>query len=109
VIPNVTPSSKHFRITLPIYGPREVNNLVGRRRLYSVLADFVMLTKLVTIINIYLNGTYGIFHVGKRLFDTCPNHNGLKERDVIWMFLFNSALAYAIRKRPRKPGSTGLK
>jgi hypothetical protein len=69
----------NLELHLSIYSPREANNLVGRRRLCSVLTDFVMLTKLVRIIKIYVNGTYGKFHVGKRLFDTCPNHNGLKE------------------------------
>jgi hypothetical protein len=36
--------------------------------------------------------------MGKNLFDKFPIQNGLKQRNTLSLFLFNSALEYAIRR-----------
>jgi hypothetical protein len=45
-----------------------------------------------------LNETYSKPHIGKYLFDSFPNQNGLKQEDALSPLLFNFALEYAIRK-----------
>jgi hypothetical protein len=54
--------------------------------------------KLVRLIKIYLNETYGKVHIDKNLSDAFPSQNGLKQGDALFPWLFNYPLDYAIRK-----------
>jgi len=54
--------------------------------------------KLIRLIKICLNKTYGRLRVGKHLSDMFPIRNGLKQRDALSPLLFNFALEYAIRR-----------
>jgi hypothetical protein len=45
-----------------------------------------------------LNETYKNVHIGKHLCDNFPTQNGLKQRDALKQFLFNTDLEYAIKK-----------
>jgi hypothetical protein len=44
------------------------------------------------------NETYSKVRIGKRLSDSFPIQNGLKQEDALSPLLFNFALEYAIRK-----------
>jgi hypothetical protein len=54
--------------------------------------------KLVRLIKLCLNKTYGKVRIGKRLSDNFPIHNGLKQGDALSPLLLNFALECAIRK-----------
>jgi hypothetical protein len=54
--------------------------------------------KLVRHIKMCLNETYSKVLIGKRLSDSFPLQNGLKQGDALSPLLFNFALEYAIRK-----------
>jgi hypothetical protein len=53
--------------------------------------------KLVRLILMCLNETYSKVRIGKRLSDSFPIQNGLKQGDALSPLLFNFALEYAIR------------
>jgi len=53
--------------------------------------------KLVRLIKLCLNETYGRIRVGKDLFDVFPISNGLR-KGVLSSLLFNFALVEAIRR-----------
>ena len=53
--------------------------------------------KQVRLLEMCLNETYSRVGVGKHLYDTFPNRNGLKQ-DVLSPLLLNIALQYAIRR-----------
>jgi hypothetical protein len=69
-----------------------------REILYNILIEFGITMKLVRLIKTCLNETYSIVRTGKRLSDTFPIQNGLKQGDALSPLLFNFALEYAIRK-----------
>jgi hypothetical protein len=71
---------------------------VKREVLYNILLELGISKKLVTLIKMCINETYSKIHVGKRLSDTFPLQNGLKQGDAPSPLLFNFALEYAIRK-----------
>jgi hypothetical protein len=71
---------------------------VRREVLYSILIDFGVPMKLVSLIKICLNEMYSKVHVGKQLSDSFPFQNVLKQGDALLPLLFNFALEYAIRK-----------
>jgi hypothetical protein len=50
--------------------------------------------KLIRLIKMCLNETYGKDRIGKHLSDNFPIHNGLKQGDALWPLLFN----FAVRK-----------
>jgi hypothetical protein len=54
--------------------------------------------KLVRLIKMCLNETYGKACIDKDLFGMFPIKNGLKQEDVLMPLLFNFALEYIIRK-----------
>jgi len=54
--------------------------------------------KLVRLITVCLNETYGRVRVGKNLPDIFLIRNGLKQGDALSPFLFNCTLEYAIRR-----------
>jgi hypothetical protein len=54
--------------------------------------------KLVRLIKMCLNETYGGVRVGKHLSDMFPIKNGLKQGDALSQLVFNFALEYAIRR-----------
>jgi hypothetical protein len=64
--------------------------------------------KLVRLIKMCLNKTYSKVRIGKHLSEGFLIQNGLKQRDAPLPLLFNSALEYAIRKVPEKPGLTEI-
>jgi hypothetical protein len=71
---------------------------VKREVLYNILLEFGIPKKLVKLIKMCLNETYGKVCIGKRLSYKFPIQNGLKQGDALSPLLFNSALEYAIRK-----------
>jgi hypothetical protein len=66
--------------------------------LYNILIEFGVPMKLVRLIKMCLNETYGKVRIGKHLSDSFPIQNGLKQGDALSPQFFNFALEYAIRK-----------
>jgi hypothetical protein len=54
--------------------------------------------KLVRLIKMCLNETYGRVRVGKHLSDMFPISNDFKQGDALSPLLFNSALEFVIRR-----------
>jgi hypothetical protein len=71
---------------------------VRRKVLYNIVVEFGVPLKLVRLINMCLNETYGKVRIGKHLSDNFPIQNGLKQGDALLPLLFNFALEYTIRK-----------
>jgi hypothetical protein len=71
---------------------------VRREVLYKILIEFGIPRKLVRLIKMCLNETYGKIRIGKHLSGAFPIKNGLKQGDALSPLLFNFALEYAIRK-----------
>jgi hypothetical protein len=71
---------------------------VRREVLYNILIEFGIPMKLVRLIKMCLNETYGEVRIGKHLSDNFPIKNGLKQGDALSPLLLNFALEYAIRK-----------
>jgi hypothetical protein len=69
-----------------------------RRETLYILIEFGIPRKLVRIIKMCLNETYGKIHLGNHLSGAFPNKNGLKQGNALSPLLFNFALEYAIRK-----------
>jgi hypothetical protein len=65
--------------------------------LYNILIEFGVPLKLVRLIKMCLNETYGKVRISKHLSDNFPIQNGLKQGDALSPLLFNFALEYAIR------------
>jgi hypothetical protein len=70
--------------------------------LYNILPVFAVPIKLVRLIKMWLNETYGKVHIGKHLSDNFPIQNGLKQGDALSPLVLNFVLEYAIRKVLRK-------
>ena len=70
---------------------------VRREVLNNILSEFGIPMKLVRLINMCLNETYGKVRVGNHLSDMFPITNGLKQGDALLPLLFSFALEYAIR------------
>jgi hypothetical protein len=70
---------------------------VRMRVLYNILLEFGVPMKLPRLIKICLNESHSEVHIGKRLSDSFPIQNGLKQGDALSPLLFNFALEYAIR------------
>jgi len=66
--------------------------------LYNILTEFGIFMKLVRLIKMCLTETYSRVRVGKKLCDTSPIRNGLKQRAALSTLLFNFALQYVIRR-----------
>jgi len=66
--------------------------------LYSILNEFGISMKLVSLIKMGLNEIYTRVRVGKHLSDMLPIGNGLKQGDALSPLLFNFALDCAIRR-----------
>ena len=64
--------------------------------IYNVLVEFGTPMKLVRLIKMYLNETYGRVQVGKHLSDMFPIRNGLKQGEalspLLSTFLYNMPL-----------------
>ena len=56
---------------------------VRREALYNILIEFGIPRKLVRLIKMCLNETYGRVRVGKNLSEMFPIRNGLKEGDAL--------------------------
>jgi hypothetical protein len=74
-----------------------LHHAIRSKVFYNILIEFGIPIQLVRLIKMHLNETYGRVQVGKRLFDTFPIKNGLKQGDALSPLLFNFALEYAIR------------
>jgi hypothetical protein len=68
-----------------------------RGKFFTVLLEFGITKKLVRLIKMCLNETYGKVRAGKLLSDALPIQNGLKQ-DALSPLHLNFALEYAIRK-----------
>jgi hypothetical protein len=66
--------------------------------LYSILIKFGIPSKLVGLIKMCLNETYGTVHIGKYQSDKFPIQNGPKQGDALSPLLFNFALEYTSRR-----------
>jgi len=77
---------------------KKVYDSVRREVLYNILIEFGIQVKLVTLIKMCFNETYGRVQVGKHLSDMFPIKNGLKQGDALSPLLFNTTLQYAIRR-----------
>jgi hypothetical protein len=66
--------------------------------LYNILIESGIQVKLVRLIKVCLNETYGRVQVGKHLSNVFPIKNDLKQGDALSPLLFNTALEYAIRR-----------
>jgi hypothetical protein len=77
---------------------KETCDSVRRKVLYNILIEFGFPMQLVRLIKMCLSETYSRVRVGKRLSDTFPIKNGLKQGNALSPLLFNFALAYAIRR-----------
>jgi hypothetical protein len=60
--------------------------------LYNILIEFGVPLKLVRLIKMCLNETYGKVRIGKHLSDNFPIQNGLKQGEALSPLLFNFAL-----------------
>jgi hypothetical protein len=83
--------------TSAIHILQEVYDSVRREVLYNILVEFGVPRKLVKLIKMRLNETYGKVCTGKHLSDNFPNQNGIKQGDALSL-LSNFAIEYAIRK-----------
>jgi hypothetical protein len=66
--------------------------------LYSILIEFDVSMKPVTLIKMCLNEIYSKVHIHRHLSDSFLIQNVLKQRDALSPLLFNFALEYAIRR-----------
>ena len=71
---------------------------VRREVLCNILIEFGIPMKLVRLIKMCLNETYGRVRVGKHLSDMFPISNVFKQGDALLLLLSNFALQYATRK-----------
>ena len=78
--------------------PKKAYDSVRRDDLYNILTEFGNSMKLVRLIKMCLNETYGRIQVGKHLSEMFPSKNGLKEADAFLPLLFNFALEYVTRR-----------
>jgi hypothetical protein len=77
---------------------KKAYNSVRREVLYNILIECGIPRKLVGLIQMCLNETYGAVRIGKYQSDKFPIQCGLKQGDALSPFLFNFALGYAIRR-----------
>jgi hypothetical protein len=80
---------------------------VEREVLYSILVEFGIPKKLVRLIEMCLNETYGKVHVGKLLSDDFPIQNGLKTRTCSITIAFQSFFTIHHQESPRKLSQFG--
>jgi hypothetical protein len=71
---------------------------VSSEVLYNILIQFGIPMKLVRLIKMCLNKTYGKVRIGKHLSDNFLIQNGLKQGEALSPLLFKFALEYAINK-----------
>jgi hypothetical protein len=67
----------------------KVYDFVRKEVLYNILFEFSIPMKLVRLIKMCLNETYGMVRVGKNLSDMFPGKNGWRQRDALTLLLFN--------------------
>jgi hypothetical protein len=69
-----------------------------REVLYYIFTEFGVPMKLLRLIKMCLNETYGKVCLCKNLFDMLPVQNGLKQSATLLPWLYSVALDYCIRK-----------
>jgi hypothetical protein len=82
---------------------------VRREVFCNILIEFGTPMKLVRLIEMHLNETYGKIYVDKYLSDALPITNGLKQGDVLTQLFFNIALEYSYAIRKVQENQVGLK
>jgi hypothetical protein len=80
---------------------KKARDSVRREVLCSILIEFLILMKLVMLIQMRLNEAYSKILIGKHLSDSFPIQNGLMQEDALSPQLFSFALGYTIRKVQR--------
>jgi hypothetical protein len=76
----------------PVRRLKKTYDSLRRKVLYNILIEFRVTTKLVRLIKICLNETYGKIHIGNHLSYNFSIQNGLKQRAALSPVLFNVAL-----------------
>jgi len=76
---------------------------------YNILTEFGITMKLVRLMKMCLNETYSTVQLGKNFSDMFPIRKGMKEGDVLSVFLFNLALDYTTRRVQVNQGGLKLK
>jgi hypothetical protein len=69
---------------------------VRREVLYNVLIEFGDPPKLVRLIKMCLNETFGKVCIGTHVSENFPIQSGLKQGDALWPLLLNYGLEHAI-------------
>ena len=77
---------------------KKTHDSLKRVVLYNILIEFVILKKLVKLINIYLSKTYSRVLIEQFLSDEFPIHCSLKQGDALSPLLFNFALGHGCAK-----------
>jgi hypothetical protein len=76
--------------------------------LHNILIESGISVKLVRLIKMCLNESYGKVHKGKILSDAFPIQNGLKQGDALSPLLFKLCFRTCYPEGPRKLGGTGM-
>lgn len=77
---------------------KQAYDSISREKLYTILRDFDIPSKLVRIIRATMQNTTGHVRIGGKLSDSFRITEGLKQGNRLAPMLFNLALEHVIRK-----------